>query len=315
VLVRDGLNELHGHDSDRGDDNEIEDETDDGYDGLSDGHVRGLLAGYALGTLDPDETELAARHISTCVACRTELAGYEATAGLLAFAAPVHQVPLRARAGLLAKMDEIGTVNSEQMIVLRPESPETPPQRATERTWLPKLTWQLPQWSRARVAAFSAVPLLLIAALVIAMGDRISDQQNQIDAIEQVQADTDRFVTGVGQDDPNAFQEVIPSSAARGAQGRLIIDRATDTALLLVVGLPQPREDEHYIVWLNFANNGEYAKAGPLTVEPDGRAKLILDPSGSIALYDGVLITAETAADVMSPTGPELMTAGIMPSE
>jgi hypothetical protein len=304
VLVRDGLNELHASESH---DTESEDEAESE---LADGHVRGLLAGYALGGLDPDETELVTRHIRGCLACREELAAYQETADLLAFAAPARQVPLRARAGLLAKLDEVGTTNEQQLIVLRPDS--TPPPVARS-SWLPKLVW--PQWSRARVAAFSAVPLLLLVGLVIAMGDRISDQQNEIAQIRQEQSDTDRTLARGDLDDPNTVQDIVPSSAALGAEGKLIIDRDAGTALLLVVGLPQPADGEQYIVWLEFAQNREFAKAGPLEVDPDGRAKLILNPSGSITLYDGVLITAESDPESPFPTGRELITAGIMPGK
>lgn len=304
--MRDGLNELH--DDERGDDNDPEDASDEGQEfDLSDGHVRGLLGGYALGVLDPEETELVARHISACATCRAELSDYSATVGLLAFAAPVHQVPLRARANLLGKLSEIGTANVEQMIVLRPEPTPTP---APRRSWRAQLT--APQWSRTRMAAFAAVPLLLLIVAVTLMGNRINDQQDELDAIKIERAETDRFVTGVEQGDANAVQAVIPSSAARGAQGKLIVDRDENSALLLVVGLPQPAQDETYIVWLDLTNNTEYAKAGPLAVETDGRAKLILNPPGPIALYDGVLVTAEIDPDIAAPTGPELMTASIM---
>ena len=311
--MRDGLNELHGHDNERGDNND-----DDDASALQDGHVRGLMAGYALASLDPNEMNVVATHISGCATCRAELEEYRVTADLLAFAAPVHQVPLRARVGLLAKMDEIGTANQEQMIARHSEDQDASPSlpmNDVQRAWLPNVTLPTRQWSRARVAAFSAVPLLLVLALVIAMGDRISDQQDEITTIKGEQAETDRRVADIEQNDPNAVQEVIPSSAARGAQGKLIIDRDTESGLLLVVNLPQPGDDEHYIVWLDFADSEEFARAGSLTVEPDGRAKLILEPSGSIELYDAVLITAETDADVTAPTGPELMSAGIMPSE
>jgi desulfoferrodoxin (superoxide reductase-like protein) len=267
------------------------------------------LPGYALSALDPDETELVARHISTCVACREELADYALTTGALAFAVPPRQVPLRARAGLLARLDEVGTTNEERMIVLRPE-PEVASRNARPLwNWLPRPKLALPDWPRSRVAAFAAVPMLLVAALVIAMGDRINDQQNEIEQIKAEQAETDRTMMSV--EDAGTVQDVISSSAARDAAGKIIINRETDTALLLVVGLPQPAEDEHYIVWLEFAANDEYAKIGPLTVEPDGRARMIVDPTGPMNVYDGVRITAESDPETTSPTGPELMMAGI----
>ncbi|MGH9173342.1 MAG: zf-HC2 domain-containing protein, partial [Vicinamibacterales bacterium] len=77
-----------------------------------DGHPVALLGHYALGALDPDETELITRHVQRCAGCRAELATYDEVVGLLPYAAPVYQVPVRARAGLLARLDEIGTSNT-----------------------------------------------------------------------------------------------------------------------------------------------------------------------------------------------------------
>ncbi|HYI15841.1 MAG TPA: zf-HC2 domain-containing protein, partial [Thermomicrobiales bacterium] len=92
------------------------------------GHPVALLGLYALGTLDPDELEVVTRHVQSCASCRAELDGYDEIIGLLPYSAPQQQVPIRARAGLLARLDEIGTSNQQQMIVL-PAIPREKPQR------------------------------------------------------------------------------------------------------------------------------------------------------------------------------------------
>lgn len=47
-----------------------------------------LIPAYALGSLDPEETALVARHLETCARCRTELAAYEGVVADLATAVP-----------------------------------------------------------------------------------------------------------------------------------------------------------------------------------------------------------------------------------
>lgn len=50
-------------------------------------------AAYALGALEPQEAEAFRRHLSSCVVCRDELAGFEHVVNALPMAAPQHAAP------------------------------------------------------------------------------------------------------------------------------------------------------------------------------------------------------------------------------
>jgi hypothetical protein len=265
-----------------------------------DGHVRSLLPGYALGVLDPEEMELVARHVQSCPFCLEELGAYEETAGMLAYGAPVQPVPLRARAALLARVDEIGTDNAEQLIVL-PPAPRDP--------------WFISR-RIARFSAFSAAPAAVIAIMIMAMilmGERISEQQQQIDQIEDqkkaAQAELMRVPTPAN---PRFMTDLIRSSAAPNASGKMFINHDANTALLLAVDLPTPDASQHYVVWLEIAGTNEYARYGTLEVDSSNRAQLEIHPIGPLAQYDAVAITVESEPEPATPTGPQLMTAGLV---
>lgn len=291
--MRDGLNELPTDESDE--------------DGDESGHVRALLGAYALGALDAAESERVTRHVAGCPQCRAELEAYEAAAGQLAWAATPRAVPLRARAALLGRIAAIGIPGrGDEPLRTLPSSPAAEPRRRVPR---------LPRWSAPRVAAFASVPLLVLVALVIAMGDRISDQQQEIATLEEQQGESARTIAGADLADPREYGEFVSSQRAPDAEAKLIVNSRENSALILAIGLPQPAEGEQFVVWLAFADSIEYARAGALTVDEQGRAMFTLAPNDPLARYEGVLVTAETNPDVTMPTGPELMTAGLAPGE
>jgi len=282
--------------------NEFPDEEEIGQDG----HPVVLLGRYALGALDPDEVELVARHVQNCPTCRAELAGYDEVVSLLPYAAPVRQVPIRARAGLLARLDEIGTSNHQQMIVL----PAIPREN---RRMLPWLRIQ----ASPRMIAFAAVPFVLVLAIVGIMADVINDQQHQIATIESKQAAEQAVVNkvffgDVGGDEP-AEVTFISSTTAPSARAKLIVNHETNSALILAMNLPATEDDAQYVAWLRLTAPDEYARAGILAIAEDGRASLSIEPHDAIGNYTEVVVTLEADADVSAPSGPQVMTAAVVP--
>ncbi|HEX5167048.1 MAG TPA: anti-sigma factor [Thermomicrobiales bacterium] len=272
-----------------------------------DGHPVALLGRYALGALDPDEVELVARHVQSCPACRAELAGYDEIVSLLPYAAPVQQVPLRARAGLLARLDEIGTSNEQQMVVLPaiPREPRHP------------LAWLRSSASPRRLA-FAAVPLIVILAIVGIMADVINDQQRQIATIESEQAAQQEAVARVMLDGSEnaepAEATFISSTTAPEARAKLIVNYETNSALILARNLPLVENGAQYIAWLRLSTPDEYARAGVLTVAEDGRASLSVEPHDAIQNYSEVIVTLEANPESAIPTGPQVMTASVVPA-
>jgi anti-sigma-K factor RskA len=65
-----------------------------------------LSAAYALDALDPHEREEFEVHLSTCPACRADVASFTETAAALAYAAPPADPPARLRADILRRAAE-----------------------------------------------------------------------------------------------------------------------------------------------------------------------------------------------------------------
>lgn len=271
-----------------------------------DGHPVGLLSQYALGALDPDEIELVARHVQSCLSCRAELAAYDEVVSLLPYATQLQQVPIRARAGLLAQLDEIGTSNQQQMIVL----PAIPRTNNRVLPW-PRIT------ASPRMIAFAAVPLVLILAIVGIMANVINDQQQQIATIESEQAAEQAAVDKVFLGDPGNGQPAeatfISSITAPHARAKLIVNYETNSALILARDLPIVEDGTQYVAWLRLVAPDEYARAGILVIAEDGRASLSVEPHDALANYTEVIVTLEADAEAPAPTGPQVMTAAVVP--
>jgi anti-sigma-K factor RskA len=66
-------------------------------------HVEDMLPALALGSLEPRERRLVTRHLDTCAACRSKLAGYEELVASFALAAPGAEPPKGLRSRTLRK--------------------------------------------------------------------------------------------------------------------------------------------------------------------------------------------------------------------
>ncbi|HAX23515.1 MAG TPA: zf-HC2 domain-containing protein [Thermomicrobiales bacterium] len=258
-----------------------------------DGHVRGLIPAFALHALDPDDAERVRGHIALCDACAAELVAYERAVEALPYAAPAMSVPLRARAALLLRIDEREPVSAASA-------------RRRERRrfgWLP---------ASPRLAGALAAPALVLLLVIGVMGARLYEQQQRIEAI---QAEQDRTVRTLAEAPVTVGSTFIaPFAADRDlapdAKAKLIVNRESDSALIVAVDLPTPAEGQRYIVWMRFADGTDFANGGELRVDPDGgKATLMIQPFGGLARYEAVVITSEPIASTGGPSSPSLLTA------
>lgn len=275
------------------------DETDNA---VADGHVTALLAGYALDALEPDETEIVARHVQTCAVCRAELAEYEGVTGLLPFAAPLHPVPLQARAGMLARVAELGTDNEEQMIVF-PVAPRDRGWQTRLRDWMP---------SFPKLAGYGLAPALVLLFAVVVMNDRLDQQQQEIAQLQEQKGRTSELLVDTSESEPSRLQQFIPLNTASDAEARLFLNEQRNAAMIVARNLPALGENEHYIVWLTFIDTPEHARAGTLEPDEQGRAQTIIEPSGTFDRYQSVFVTLEQEPEPAEPLGPHIMTAAIV---
>jgi anti-sigma-K factor RskA len=172
--------------------------------------VKDLLAGHALGVLDPDEAALAERalveHVPECARCRRALGAYEALAGDLALAAHPTMPPEDLRRRLIRSV--------------RRSAPRPAP--------------ALPRWLGA-AAALLAVALLSGWNLFMA---------GRLQRAESLQALMVEAVAAVGRPDAS----VVPMQGATGVRAAMIYVRDRHEAYFMASGLPEL--DGDYQLWL-----------------------------------------------------------------
>lgn len=110
--------------------------------------MQDLLAAYALGSLEADETARVAAHLETCPACREELAAYEAVTDMLATAVPLTTPPPALKTRLMAR--------TQTAVVPQPTR-----RQSIKENWQ---RWRSTYW---RPALALVVLVLAVTALVI----------------------------------------------------------------------------------------------------------------------------------------------------
>ena len=261
-----------------------------------------LLAGYSLNTLSNDETAFIDEHLPMRPLWQWELASYTRVAGMLAYAAAPQQVPVRARANILARIDALAIESQEAALAKAHPPGGIRPRLRRMRSHVPRVAWA------------AAVPVTIVAVVFvmasIVMQDRISEQQSELAAFQQEQVKVNDLL--LADNSGQQVVELVQSNVAPLARGRLFVDTHDNTAMLVVRDMPRPADDRVYIVWMLIGTNfDEYAQLGELNVDALGRGQKILEPPGSFTQYPVVRITIEQSVEVGIPSGPEVMTGGI----
>ena len=261
-----------------------------------------LLAGYSLNTLSNDETAFIDEHLPMRPLWQWELASYTRVAGMLAYAAAPQQVPVRARANILARIDALAIESQEAALAKAHPPGGIRPRLRRMRSHVPRVAWA------AAVPATIVAVVFVMASIV--MQDRISEQQSELAAFQQEQVKVNDLL--LADNSGQQVVELVQSNVAPLARGRLFVDTHDNTAMLVVRDMPRPADDRVYIVWMLIGTNfDEYAQLGELNVDALGRGQKILEPPGSFTQYPVVRITIEQSVEVGIPSGPEVMTGGI----
>jgi len=261
-----------------------------------------LLAGYALNALSEDEQAFVDEHLPNRPRWQWELASFTRVSGLLAYSAPTQQVPVRARANILARIDALA-IESQEVARAKAHPPGgLRPRLRRMRSHVPRVAWA------------AAVPTTIVAVIFvmasIVMQDRISEQQSELAAFQQEQVKVNDLL--LADNSGQQVVELVQSNVAPLARGRLFIDMHDNTAMLVVRDMPRPAGDGVYIVWMLIGTNfDEYAQLGELSVDSLGRGQKILEPPDAFTHYPVVRITIEQTVEVGIPSGPEVMTGGI----
>ena len=231
---------------------------------------------YALGALDQTEAELLEAHLETCQICQAELAVYGGvTEGLLFAAAPMEPPPAL-REKLAAQLPA--------------------PERAAKKSWLR----QLPSLSFGQLAT-AGVLVLLLGLNVFSISQTRELQRSQAELAQRMAVERSAFALLAAPD-----TQVVSISGE--AQGSLLLNYETNSAVLIVWDLPQLSKNETYQMWLIDAQGNRLS--GGVFINPvDQDYTLVQIDASSTALdhYVGFGVTVEPWGGSPGPTGPNVI--------
>lgn len=234
---------------------------------IHDEHVphRENIPAYTLGALEAEDVAALETHLETCASCRTELAEYSLVGESLLTTVPPKQPPAVLRKRLQNRLPGA--------------------QRSTQSTFsFSRLAW-----------GFALVALLVLNLFSFLQLRQIQSQQAALlNQVENAQ------VALALLSSPN-IQMV--SIAEGNVAGTVLLNYQQNTAVLLVRGLPVPKEDTIYQIWLIKPDGGRISaglfrpeSGGPYTTQP-------ISATGSFSDYLGIGVTVEPAGGSEAPTG------------
>ncbi|HSL31583.1 MAG TPA: anti-sigma factor [Anaerolineales bacterium] len=250
--------------------------------------IEELLPFYALDVLSDEERELVERYLAEHPEARQQLEELnEATSALPHGVQPVQPSP-RSKAALMAR------VAADQKAAARSVPREQPsPRRASLFENL------------FRALSLGAATVAILWAIVLNL--QVARLQNQVAALnEQIasqSASLEMIVANLPQTDPSNVITV----ALRGTevqpqvQGQLIVNPDSQSAVLVITGLPRLEEGQTYQVWL--INGGAPVSAGLLAADENGQAVFLVTSQEPIGSFRQLGISIEPQGGSLEPTG------------
>lgn len=236
------------------------------------------VAGYVLGTLDPEDRERFEAHLAGCDACRAELAELEPVAALGVDAAPLPALPAGLGVRTLLAVERAASEAAPAAVAPAPARPArlARPARPARRAWLPRLG--------LAAAALAAVALAVV--LVRGAGDEAPGRLEAVATLEATRgggaASAEVYFTGIGR----------------------VIEFDTDD-------LPILPKAEYYELWFVGPRDRPGApdriSAGTFHPDEDGRSRVSFTAAVDPAKYPGIAVTAEPGDGDPAPEGPDLM--------
>jgi anti-sigma-K factor RskA len=155
-----------------------------------------------------------------------------------------------------------------------------------------------------RTFSLAAAAIAIIWIIVLNM--QVVQLRNEVAALNESlasQADAlNQFIENFPQTNPSRTITVSlrGTNAEPQAQGQLIADPASQSAVLVVTGLPPLEPGKTYQVWLIA---GAPVSAGLLTVDANGQGVLIVTTTESIGSFQSLGISVEPEGGSPQPTG------------
>ncbi|MEJ7762213.1 MAG: zf-HC2 domain-containing protein [Thermomicrobiales bacterium] len=262
-----------------------------------DGHVDDLVAGYALGALDPDEAARLDEHVLTCDACARDAEEARRTTALLALTAPPAAPPPDVKVALFARIAQaqgqaaatapvmsappalVRTWSAPAAPVSIPTLPASRPAAAgTPAAWgfLPARTSS----RRGRTISAGVTGTLVVAVGLLSMWSMIlrDNAETQADQINDLRSQlSEGGFTPLGGTTGGDGVTMSPTGEVASGRGWVINQPGSDQGPLLVVaGIADRDDDVDYDVYA-IRDSGQFVSAGDLRVDVSGAGTTTMD--------------------------------------
>jgi hypothetical protein len=266
---------------------------------MSEKHCPDLLAGYALGALDPAEREEATAHLAECPDCRSEEANLaEALHATLGHDCPpatpspllrtqfLARVALEMTPGEAASMPARPAPSVAPIIVNSQPPPQAPPTLAVARQGF------VPRWAMAAIA----VPTIAALALVFGLMNMKQQYDNQ-----------SNHLLGQALAAPHVAMLLNGPGVHHGMNGEVIVPKSGSGGLLILSGMTKAPGNMAYTCWVK--KNGQWTAWAPLRPDASGIAMFVMDRSMDPHSANAMAITLEHQDRAsQTPSGPMLLT-------
>lgn len=237
-----------------------------------------LLAGYALGSLTPEEIAQVGRLLDRRPELRATLAELRETADQLPAALPEVEPPADLRRRTL-----------DHAVGRAPATHSAPPAArglASMRRWL------------AAIGALAAAAAVIAAVLWGQLGSARSELARVQGQLAALQATQEELLAVIAR--PDALVRLT------GPGGSGAVARGEDGSLALAARLPELESGRVYQLWL-IQGDGPPESGGTFTVDAEGYGALSVPPGQSARAADTFAVTNEPAPGSPGPTTPILI--------
>jgi anti-sigma-K factor RskA len=153
----------------------------------------------------------------------------------------------------------------------------------------------------------SLATAVVAIAWVIVLNIQVARLRNEISALNDrltAQSESlERIITNLPQTNPsNVITVSLKGTEVQPqAQGQLIADPNSQSAVLVIVGLPPLEAGQTYQVWL--IDGGAPVSAGLLTVDQNGQGVFVVTSEEEIGSFNSLGISVEPSGGSLQPTG------------
>jgi anti-sigma-K factor RskA len=257
---------------------------------MNERQIEELLPFYALDALTNEERQLVEEYLAEHPQARAQLEEMTATASALPLSVSPVEPPLRAKKALMARVTSDAKARASRQRQSQPSLPLLSVLRG--ENILRTFTLGIATLAFVWVIILNA-ELAHLRTEISALNDALVAQSNSLnEIIEKLPQATPSDVITVSLKGTNVQPE---------AQGQLIADPDSQSAVLVIAGLPPLEAGKTYQVWL--IDGGTPVSAGLLTVDEKGQAVLILTSQEAIGSFNSLGISIEPEGGSLQPTG------------